>query len=200
VNTTRLRHLSHSSTLSQTLVSRPYRYDVNLATRPEPSSLYNSRLACLAMVHYIRFLKYPKLEIKRPWTSVKALVTVTTDLGDDFYRQEITLHATLIVPNTNTGWRTFVWKPGMRTLWVSFNDIPASSCRGGVRLLISSRRSVGPDEISLSNMPEVLSVRSQNFGFEHSHGGSMVERSLQIGGSVLHIYEESGESIARHIW
>ena len=49
------------------------------------------------MVHYVRFLKPPRsCSLEKSQTLVKALITVTTDLGDDFLPCDLALGTCLL--------------------------------------------------------------------------------------------------------
>ncbi len=153
------------------------------------------------MVWYIRFLKSPKLDQKG---HVRALITVTTDLGDGFYPADLALYV-LVLSNKNeddwtSGWQTVKWKSGMRTAWIDVANVYAAPSVP-LRLVVSSRQSREGDRISLEHMPEILGVWSDAFDRERSQAGSMIERRYRTdSGSERAIVEETGESIARHIW
>lgn len=153
------------------------------------------------MVHYIRFLKQPKLDIHK--CTVRALVTITTDLGDDFYPADIGLYAAVISDaskESDTEWENILWKRGTRNVWIEirkshFNDTKY------MRLLVSTQRTLAADTVLLSDLPEILSARSEVFGKEKPQAGNRIERRYRTNlGNSRAVYEETGESIARHIW
>lgn len=158
----------------------------------------------IAMVHYIRFLKPPMLGVKGSKATVRALITVTTDLGDNFYQAGITLFAILLEEEESLSqWRKYQWKAGMRTLWIEIGDIPIAAVWSSIRLLVTHKKSKDADSMSHENMPEILSAWSDRFGLADEPDSNVrhkVERRLGTAGSVISIYEECGESIARHIW
>lgn len=156
------------------------------------------------MVHYIRFLKPPKLsQTKTTRASIKALITVTTDLGDDFLGTELEVYTNVVQRGASFGERIFTWKPGMRALWVESSGIPNSALKHSVNLLVSAtsygERSLG--YASLKSLPEIVSSWSEPLDSQNQIAGSRVERRFAISADVtMKIFEELGESIARHIW
>ena len=153
------------------------------------------------MVHYIRFLKPPKFDIHK--CIVRALVTITTDLGDNFYPADIGLYAAVISDaskESDTEWESILWKRGTRNVWIEIRKSHFNSTRS-MRLLVSAQRTLAADTMLLSNLPEILSARSEVFGKEKPQAGNRIERRYRTNlGNQRAIYEETGESIARHIW
>ena len=153
------------------------------------------------MVWYIRFLKSPKLD---PKGHVRALITITTDLGDDFYPVDLTLYAIIVTAQYKgewmSEWQTVKWKSGMRSLWIEVRDAHASP-PVLLRLVVNSGRSREGNSVSLDDMPEILGAWSDTFDSDKNQAGSIVERRYRTNsGPERVIVEETGESIARHIW
>ena len=155
----------------------------------------------LIMVYYIRFLKPPKLDTKTGNT--RALITITTDLGDDFYPANLTLYAVIITDYREepmTEWHTVLWKKGMRTAWIELGKLPSRGPKF-MRLLVSTQCTEVADTVLLNDLPEILSARSDTFGWDDPQAGNKIERRYKTAqGEGRSIYEETGESIARHIW
>ena len=153
------------------------------------------------MVWYIRFLKSPKLDQKG---HVRALITITTDLGEGFCPTDLTLYASVIADENEddwtSGWQTVKWKSGMRTAGIDIAhvyDAPPVP----LRLVVSSRPSREGDRIALEDVPEILGVWSDTLDRQRSQAGCMIERRYRTdSGSERAILEETGDSIARHIW
>ena len=153
------------------------------------------------MVWYIRFLKAPKFDRKG---HVRALTTITTDLGDNFYPADITVYAIIVTARFEeewmSEWQTLKWKSGMRSLWVVFKDAHASPPEL-LRLVVNSRCSREANIVLSDNMPEAFGVWSDTFDRDKNQAGSIVERRYRTdSGPERVITEETGESIARHIW
>ncbi len=157
------------------------------------------------MVHYVRFLKPPKVETTSTGNAtVKSLITITNDLGDEFYQGDLELDAGLFPPGREMMvplvHKRFMWTSGMRTLWIIVERI-LLDIRWPVRLHITPSNT--PAETSLlKNFPDVLSAWSNSFGIGlNVEAGKRVERRLELtSDNILSIFEECGESIARHIW
>ena len=153
------------------------------------------------MVHYIRFLKSPKAESERERLSVKALVTVTTDLGDDFFHTELPLHVMLLPQErTSSSGKKVLWKSGMRVLAINIQDLPLSVKSNNLTLAVSPRRSMDADELAMDCMPEVLGAQSPVVMPNTHLCIHKIERRLQTSIGCIRIFEDAGESIARHIW
>lgn len=153
------------------------------------------------MVWYIRFLKPPKLDQKG---HVRTLVTITSDLGDDFYPSDLMVYAVVVTARYEgewmSEWQTVKWKSGMRTLWIEFRDVHASPPEP-LRLIVNSKRTSEEDNVVLNDLPEILGVWSDTFDRDKMEAGRIVERRYRAdSGPERAITEETGESIARHIW
>ncbi|TVY32841.1 UPF0665 family protein [Lachnellula subtilissima] len=179
-------------------------------------------------MHYIRFLKPPRLLGGRRGNAplvLKAKVTVTTDLGESFLWADVDL-AVELTDGSGKGvlerGKGYTWKgsEGMRSLEVELL-IPASRGKeaGGVlRLLVRPKEDFhavedfdrifgnSNEHEDTAGMGGVMAVRSMaidipsNQSLPISTSTSMAERTFRFGDSEIHIWEETGESIARHIW
>lgn len=158
------------------------------------------------MVYYLRFLKPPKLNIQKG--SVRALLTVTTDLGDDFYPGDLILYAIAVAAERKSDWQSawqiVKWKSGMRTVWIEIKGI-GSSPPELLRLNVNTRQTVLADIAQVDRLPDILSARSESFGrgagWEKVQADDRIERRFKTeAGQERVVYEEIGESVARHIW
>ena len=163
------------------------------------------------MVHYIRFLKVPRIqsaESKGKNATVKALVTITTDLGDDFYPGNVELAATITQGkvggrlNERKSAKDLMWRAGMRSLSVDF-ELKRKDSEGPLEICISCRNG-GDAEGKLlpAYIPRIVSVWSEIFVVSKGWPTSNIaERRFRLGNNTsLSIREEMGESIARHLW
>ena len=151
-------------------------------------------------MHYIRYLKPPRVDIKRSGASVKALVTITTDLGDDFLQAELQLHSILLGASGRISeWRTINWKPGMRVIWIEVDFVLSTLRTEAFTLLVSCRRNTDADEIAMESFPDIMSARSR-VSISGVPPVDKIERRLRTMREEIHIFEEMGESIARHLW
>ena len=88
----------------------------------------------------------------------------------------------------------------MRTLWIDIANVDAD-LPVDLRLVVNREMSVEGNRISVENMPEILGVWSDIFGKSKSQAGGIIQRRYRTGLTVERvIIEETGESIARHIW
>ncbi|MCJ1431753.1 hypothetical protein MMC27_001108 [Xylographa pallens] len=158
------------------------------------------------MVFYIRFLKVPKifpLTVGADFT-VKTTITLTSDLGDEFLAQDIGLFAYLDCNGViDCSPLRPEWKAGMRALPFEF-CVNKKSMAGPLRLCISGHRPTAADQLSTTRMPELVSAWSGFFDVSGSREAPRkIERRFDLnisGCAELSIWEETGESIARHIW
>lgn len=99
-----------------------------------------------------------------------------------------------------SNWQTVNWKSGMRTLWIDIVNLNADPAVD-LRLVVNSEQSIKGNGISLENIPDILGVWSDTFDRDKSQAGSMIERRYRTeSGLERSIMEETGESIARHVW
>lgn len=159
-------------------------------------------------MHYIRLLKPPKLIIHGSKPSIKTLCTITTDLGDDFFPDnvdiEVVLHgdgdtakvlARLVVK----------WSAGMRAVPIDLqlNIIPRSSSGFLDLRAIPSEMSEVTVQGGHLFLPTIASASSVLYFSAKTKESEerLLLRTLDIGGHrELRIWEESGDSIARHVW
>lgn len=162
-------------------------------------------------MHYIRFLRAPKVSIQKPWATVSTIITITTDLGDDFLATELPIYAFLVQDGDGSLEKSVVikmndtWKPGSRVLRLTLPKLPTSALNTSVQLLISTTseytRTAQLQHATIDLVPSVLHAWSTPFDLTHNDTADGVERRLTISESLtLRIREEMGESIARHVW
>ena len=162
------------------------------------------------MVHYIRFLKVPFLCSANNGLHrvVKALITITTDLGDDFLAKDLPLNAELFLSNqqehSHYRHRAY-WKGGSRVLWTEI-DMPCSErTEEHWKLAITTAHQATDFQFDILAEDVVCEVFSAWSGINHQTADAVnldrVERRFMLRpGNVLSILEDTGESIARHIW
>lgn len=175
-------------------------------------------------MHYIRFLKPPRFV--RPGSgpgpaTLSAKITVTTDLGEYYLAVDTGLVVELELDDgdekgriVNTAGSEYTWKGrnGMRALEVSISVPPSHGKRAGriLKMLVrpkDSKYAVNTFSDVLGkpagNEGGVVSVRSMDVYTQHN-GIGMAERVFTqesgLENTEVCIWEETGESIARHIW
>lgn len=162
-------------------------------------------------MHYIRFLKVPRLVKtgKGDQRIVSAKITITTDLGESFLLADVgievlledsagivlegkpiryswdgrngmrALEVSIPVPKRQTGFVKMSIRPGDREYVVnSYADVLNTSSHGGIATVYSM-----PVNLDANDVTEALAER----------------RFVTESGNIS-IWEETGESIARHIW
>ncbi|ORY12121.1 putative methyltransferase-domain-containing protein [Clohesyomyces aquaticus] len=162
-------------------------------------------------MRYIRFLKTPRIiDGKNPSKAhIYCLITITSDLGDSFLPFDLQLHA-VVYPEEDgeevTIRTTIEWTAGMRSLPIR---LPLGRCRivWPARIRIGVHPEPTADNfMDLLSAPESRGVISawsapldpSNLVVE---AAKLVERRFDLQFSnTLRILEETGDSIARHLW
>lgn len=162
-------------------------------------------------MHYIRFLKTPVLSYtksKQSTCRIQALITVTSDLGDSFFPEDLLISAFLLYEGDETRKpvhrQKHQWKAGMRSLHLQYH-INLDNPERLMQLMIVAKDIEDAyhehQKISLTNIPRITSVWSESFACGKKPLKKEVERRFQLpGDNNMVIREETGESIARHIW
>lgn len=155
------------------------------------------------MVHYIRFLRTPQVSVNiKKGLDVTAVVAVTTDLGDAYLGADTDLVARL-VDATRSGEiiqvQSVPWREGMRA--AKFNvHCPVKFVSRLVRMQVTTESTMSV--VAEQNIPDVLDVWSEAFVPKvNTRTEPIVERQLSLPGKCqIRMWEETGDSIARHIW
>jgi len=155
------------------------------------------------MVHYLRFLRTPQVaDISKKTIQISAVAAVTTDLGDSFLSQDVTTIAR-IVDATKHGEilcsSEISWRNGMRAAKINL-QCNAKHAGRLVHLHLTTRDTISA--YASCEVPAIVDVWSSRFTIEaKAKAEPLVERRLQLQGkSQARIWEEAGDSIARHIW
>ncbi|KAL4890954.1 putative methyltransferase-domain-containing protein [Aspergillus ambiguus] len=163
------------------------------------------------MVYYVRFLKTPRFQKQKPnVVTVSALLCVTTDLGDAFLAQDVDLLVSLTLHKTEKViyQEPVKWRAGKREVAISLGPFPSQLLQKAIVLSVTAgdvRKPSAPSPDRLSGQASVPLVVS---GYSAPFGGSeplisekLVERRFAPNDKLqLKIWEETGNSIARHIW
>ncbi|PVI01333.1 hypothetical protein DM02DRAFT_671346 [Periconia macrospinosa] len=165
-------------------------------------------------MRYIRFLKTPRIvrEKGSSKTLISCLITITSDLGDSFLPYDLTLAVELLhVSQGNEEeniviWKTVQWIGGMRSLAITL-PIGKSHRAWPLRVRIGVEPKSQSDELgSLLQNEEFRGVVSAWSGLMDPKNGlevaeRFVQRRFEVGANLpLYISEETGDSIARHLW
>ena len=88
----------------------------------------------------------------------------------------------------------------MRALWIDALNLNAGP-PVDLRLVVNSTKSKEGNSVLIENIPEILGVWSDTFDWDKDQASNVVERRYRTGsGQERTVLEETGESIARHIW
>lgn len=166
-------------------------------------------------MHYIKFLKLPSYDAGS--LTIKTKIAVTTDLGDDYFPNELPIQFDVLQSDVNEGRdatgaialsQTRQWSAGMRVLTVELkltkSKVKSSST---FRLRVSPGLSEFSSQFDIVDgvlvTPAVMPIVSERFhgGMDPAGDKPYVERSIPLREHAeLSMWEETGDSIARHIW
>ena len=154
---------------------------------------------------YIRFLRPPQITVSSS-ISIEIIITVTTDLGDCFYPGDLFLNALVRSENDQRDiiqHNLVKWKAGCRCAKSQFSlarrklskpvhvhvtsDAVDSTLFNIISDKIPAIHAVSSGAVNMSgDAPTVDSIARRTFRFSE--------------GSEVFIWEDIGDSIARHIW
>jgi hypothetical protein len=164
-------------------------------------------------MHYIRLLKPPSAQTSKGSPNIRftAKITITTDLGESFVCADLPLVVRILDKDGGVTPYQYAWKSGYRQLEISLSR-KLQGLSWPCRLLVEAQ----DDEYRVDALNDVLrapfsetvqdgrvlSLMSEPFHDSALNNTSRkVQRLLKMStGETLCIWEETGESIARHIW
>ncbi|KAH0829666.1 hypothetical protein FOPE_10523 [Fonsecaea pedrosoi] len=154
------------------------------------------------MVQYIRFLRTPQSDVGKKTIDVSAVVAVTTDLGDAFFSEDVKLLADVVEANSPHGVlysQTIKWQASSRALKFAVH-CPGKYLSRPVRLHVTTTETETASQAL--EIPKILDVWSCVFLLsDKQRTDPIVERRIALSNrSVVRMWEETGDSIARHIW
>ena len=160
-------------------------------------------------MRYVRFLKTPRVVAEKGTDKhhIYCLVTITSDLGDSFLPYDVQLSAEVLSSDPSERilvWRTAHWSAGMRSLPITFPSPKSRASSLRVRVGVESKSTF--DEYSRLCEQEnrgIVSAWSAPFTTSSGSGETvkLVERRFRLPDHTqVKIWEETGESIARHLW
>ncbi|KAJ5273449.1 hypothetical protein N7478_008574 [Penicillium angulare] len=173
------------------------------------------------MVYYIRFLKPPKFHQEKEKKNSKqsrpqlkktvfitALICITTDLGDDFLAEDVDLVATWAQRSSRQSMDqcALKWQAGCRQVSISMGPYSVDHVAQHEAVLQIRTQAIPQVILGIDSTPLVISGCSAHFSWhaQSKPAEKLVKRELRITDSTpalsLNIWEETGNSIARHIW
>lgn len=161
-------------------------------------------------MRYIRFLKTPKLLVQAgPRSSIKLVITITSDLGETFFPDDVVLAATLRSDKQDGDIhlrKTVKWEAGMRALPIEL-DFEQNNIDWPARVHVHARNAPMSDYFGRhddgADMANIISAWSDVLDPPQGvfQAAKAVERRFTpLSNRTLSIWEETGESIARHLW
>lgn len=154
------------------------------------------------MVHYIRFLRPPQCDVGKKTVDISAVIAVQTDLSDALLDQAVLLTAEVVEansPNAVLYSHPLQWQADSRALKFIVN-CPGKYMSRPVRLHVTTKEQKSSSETF--EVPKILDVWSSEFRLSGKQRSEpVVERQLLLSNkSTIRVWEETGESMARHIW
>ncbi|OAP55751.1 hypothetical protein AYL99_09903 [Fonsecaea erecta] len=154
------------------------------------------------MVQYIRFLRTPQSNVGKKTVDISAVVALTTDLGDAFFGEDVELLVNVIEANSPHAVlcsQPIQWQASSRALKFSVH-CPGKYLSRPVRLHVTTKDTETASQ--LLEIPKIVDVWSDVFPLSNQQRTEpIVERRIALSNkSVVRMWEETGDSIARHIW
>lgn len=152
----------------------------------------------------VRFLKTPKVHVDNSTVLLKAVVTVTTDLGETFHPSALELVAT-VRESQNDGQiylrRRIQWPgKGARSVPITFDlshqDVEWPAC---MHVAVKQPSGARPSGF----LPPVVDVWSGTVNptkGQFSSGWRVERRFTSLAERQVSLLEDAGDSIARHLW
>lgn len=155
------------------------------------------------MVYYVRFLRPPVVsELDKKFVSIRSVITVTTDLGDISLPSNVELIAKLVdADNADEVLETTCcqWRGGKRTVDVFFT-LKKNNLIDSLRVHVTTQKT--QEALASYKLPNIFDVWSAKFkSTDVGKAESTVERQFRLSSNIsIRIWEETGNTIARHIW
>lgn len=156
------------------------------------------------MVYYVRFLKTPRTQQQKGSIVISALICITTDLGDSFLAEDVDLMVTAQGQSSGaTFGKAIKWLASNRELAITLGPLPSHLAQQSMVLTVQVPQSPGSSEPRYPSIPLVIDATSAPFGPRSVPAEKLVLRRIKYSsGDIrpMEIWEETGNSIARHIW
>lgn len=154
------------------------------------------------MVHYVRFLRTPHVAVSKKTIDISGVIAITTDLGDSLFSEDVDLVAEVVEINHPRGvlcTTMLQWQADSRALKFTI-QCPGKYVSKSVALHVTTKATT--TALHLLAVPEILDIWSVNFRLsDKQRTEPVVERQLWLKNkSLVRVLEETGDSIARHIW
>jgi hypothetical protein len=166
-------------------------------------------------MRYIRFVKSPRFE----GDTIKALATITSDLGEDFCMTECDIIPLISAYHAGERKSAYLqsrkWRPGMRVVpitWTPSKEVLALpsvtfilsvfvvDLKTGAKTIVNRLPGGGGGRRADAEFPLVLSVSSGEFSMRKGADGQSQRMFEVADGSEIGVWEQAGDSIEGHIW
>lgn len=150
----------------------------------------------------VRFLRPPKVQVEKNVVQLKAVITVTTDLGETFLDENQDLVAT-IRETAHDGEvylrRKLQWPAGARSLPVVF-DLSRTDIEWPACLHIGMKTAVAKGPGFLPSIVDAWSGELNPTKGQLDSGWRVERRFMPLNERPVALIEDAGDSIARHLW
>ncbi|KAK6437185.1 hypothetical protein LTR95_006620 [Oleoguttula sp. CCFEE 5521] len=158
-------------------------------------------------MHYIRYLSSPKIHVKGSHVQLKAVVAVTTDLGETFHPHDLDLIVALCspIPHAEGESEVYLRRKVQCPAYTRAFPISLDLTRKDVDWPACLHVSVAEPSTARNPgfLPPVVDIWSSPLNPTKGHfaSGPRIERRFTpLNERPLTLIEESGDSIARHLW
>lgn len=153
-------------------------------------------------MHYIRFLKTPKCNAEHGSLELTALITIASDLGESFFPDDVLLRAEVVCGTEVCASKQLSWNGSMRSLKVQVKIPQKPRSAVVLKLAALEINDFVRSQDDIIMLPIVLGAWSCPVD---PRGKLDTEKFIQrkftfAKGEELCIWEETGESLARHLW
>ncbi|KAJ5543228.1 hypothetical protein N7535_005657 [Penicillium sp. DV-2018c] len=156
------------------------------------------------MVYYVRFLKTPKVQQQKGSFIISTLICITTDLGDSFLAEDVDLVLTARGESSRVAFeRPAKWQASNRELAITLGPLPPLLAQQSMVLTVQVPHPQDYIPPQGPTIPLVVAATSAPFGPQPTPAEKLILRRIQYSSGdtrSIEIWEETGNSIARHIW
>lgn len=155
---------------------------------------------------YVRFLKAPKVTFTSTSIYLDIIITITTDLGECFFPNNLTLYSTVRLGNNSDKIirkNSIEWRPGYRCAKFTFQIFVNEVLEPFYINVTSEYKDQVKDSLSPYNISAIHAISSATIILNDGKATveNLARRTFDISNSTeVTIWEDIGESIARHIW
>ncbi|KAF2725579.1 hypothetical protein K431DRAFT_309204 [Polychaeton citri CBS 116435] len=155
-------------------------------------------------MHYVRFLKLPKVHVETNNITLRTTVAITTDLGETFYPNDLDLVASVrnAAPDGEIYLRRkFTCPGGSRAFLVAVNlaqsDVEWPAC---LHIAVKGGAGSCRSTALLSPFIDIWSDELNPTGGNFTASNRVERRFTTLNEKTIALVEDAGDSIARHLW